>query len=100
MSELAPLLHHLIQERGRISFREFMDLALYQPEHGYYSSGRAAIGRGGDFYTSVSVGPVFGRLLARQFAELWDRLGNPAEFAIVEQGAHEGTFAADCLAAL
>jgi SAM-dependent MidA family methyltransferase len=81
-------------------FREFMAAALYHPEHGYYGSGRAAIGRRGDFFTNVSVGPLFGRLLARQFAELWESLGRPADFSIVEQGAHRGEFAGDVLAAL
>jgi SAM-dependent MidA family methyltransferase len=77
-----------------------MDAALYHPEHGYYTSGRAGIGRGGDFFTSVSVGPLFGTLLARQFAEMWERLGEPREFSIVEQGAHRGEFARDVLTAL
>lgn len=73
---------------------------MYEPQGGYYSSGEASIGRQGDFYTSVSVGPIFGRLLARQFAEMWNRLGRPQDFTIVEQGAHKGDFAADTLEAL
>jgi SAM-dependent MidA family methyltransferase len=77
-----------------------MEAALYHPEHGYYASGRAAIGRQGDFFTSVSVGPLFGRLLARQFIEMWERLEKPSPFTIVEQGAHDGTLASDVLAAL
>ncbi len=83
-----------------IPFREFMARALYDPAQGYYGSGRAGIGRGGDFFTNVSVGPLFGRLLARQFAEMWERLGEPAQFSIVEQGAHRGDFARDVLEAL
>lgn len=74
--------------------------ALYHPEHGYYSSGRAAIGRRGDFFTNVSVGPLFGTLLARQFEEMWNRLERPGQFTIVEQGAHRGDFARDVLTAL
>lgn len=81
-------------------FRDFMARALYDPQHGYYASGRAKIGRKGDFFTSVSVGPLFGALLARQFAEIWEKLGRPADFTLVEQGAHDGTLAADVLAAL
>ena len=77
-----------------------MATALYHPRHGYYTSGRAAIGRRGDFFTNVSVGALFGRLLARQFAEIWQRLGEPVEFTIVEQGAHGGDFACDVLAGL
>ena len=49
-----------------------MEQALYHPAHGYYSSGRCAIGRRGDYFTSVSVGPLFGKLLAAQFAEIWE----------------------------
>ena len=74
-----------------------MQQALYHPEHGYYSSGRCTIGRKGDFFTNVSVGPLFGQLLAWQFAEIWDRLGKINSFVIVEQGAHDGQFARDVL---
>jgi SAM-dependent MidA family methyltransferase len=83
-----------------IPFREFMELALYHPEHGYYAGGRAALGRKGDYFTSVSVGPIFGQLLTLQFREMWDLLGRPADFTIVEQGAHDGTFANDVLSHL
>lgn len=89
-----------IAQRGPISFRDFMARALYDPNHGYYGSARARVGRGGDFFTNVSVGPLFGRLLARQFAEMWQRLGEPADFTIVEQGANSGDFAADVLGGL
>jgi SAM-dependent MidA family methyltransferase len=74
-----------------------MEQALYHPEHGYYASGRAAIGRRGDYFTSVSVGRVFGRLIAAQFAEIWKRLGQSDDFVIAEQGAHHGDFARDVL---
>ena len=77
-----------------------MEQALYHPEHGYYSSGRATIGRKGDYFTNVSVGPLFGRLLAAQFAEIWERLGKIDNFVVVEQGAHDGTFARDVLETL
>jgi len=77
-----------------------MARALYDPAHGYYATGRARIGRAGDFFTNVSVGSLFGTLLARQFVEVWDRLGRPDDFTIVEQGAHRGEFAHDVLQAL
>ena len=86
-----------IRKRGAQSFAWFMQQALYHPEHGYYSSGRCAIGRHGDYFTNVSVGPLFGQLLAAQFAELWERLGRIDNFTIVEQGAHDGQFARDVL---
>jgi SAM-dependent MidA family methyltransferase len=88
-----------IARNGPVTFAWFMEQALYHPEHGYYSSGRAKIGRGGDYFTSVSVGPLFGRLMAAQFAEIWEALGRPDEFTIVEQGAHGGEFAHDVLVA-
>ncbi len=97
---LAALLADEIARRGPIPFCDFMERALYHPEHGYYTSGRASIGRAGDFFTNVSVGALFGRLLARQFAEIWERLGKPRLFTLVEQGAHRGDFAHDALMAL
>jgi SAM-dependent MidA family methyltransferase len=86
-----------IKERGAQSFAWFMEQALYHPEHGYYSTDRAAIGRRGDYFTNVSVGPLFGELFAAQFAEIWERLGKLDNFIIVEQGAHHGEFACDVL---
>ncbi|MEO7168381.1 MAG: SAM-dependent methyltransferase [Spartobacteria bacterium] len=89
-----------IRARGPVPFAWFMEQALYHPAHGYYSSGRCAIGRRGDYFTSVSVGPLFGKLMAGQFAEIWEKLNRPNDFVIVEQGAHHGEFATDVLEAL
>ena len=92
-----------IENHGPQSFAWFVQQALYHPEHGYYSSGRCIIGRKGDYFTSVSVGPFFGQLLSTQFAEIWDCLGKPGRrgdidrFTIVEQGAHDGQLAHDVL---
>ncbi len=97
---LTEILRAEIAAHGPMLFRDFMARALYDPAHGYYASGRARIGRKGDYFTSVSVGPLFGALLARQFAEVWEKLGRPADFTLVEQGAHDGSLAADVLAAL
>jgi SAM-dependent MidA family methyltransferase len=74
-----------------------MEQVLYHREHGYYSSGGCAIGRKGDYFTNVSVGPLFGQLMVAQFAELWEELGKINDFVIVEQGAHDGQFARDVL---
>jgi SAM-dependent MidA family methyltransferase len=98
--ELLQFIRGEIERDGPIPFARFMELALYHPEHGYYASGRASIGRRGDFFTNVSVGPLFGKLLAAQFAEIWEKLGRPDDFTIVEQGAHDGVFAVDVLNAL
>ena len=64
-----------IRERGPMTVAEYMDLALYHPEHGYYARASRRTGRAGDFITSVVVGPLFGELLAVQIAEMWRILG-------------------------
>jgi SAM-dependent MidA family methyltransferase len=92
---LVESIRETIRAQGPQSFAWFMQQALYHPEHGYYSSGRCAIGRKGDYFTNVSVGPLFGQLLAAQFSEIWERLGQVNDFVIVEQGAHDGQFARD-----
>src|ERR1700716_1349175 len=97
--ELVAFIREIIRQRGPVTFDWFMEQALYHPEFGYYSSGQCAIGRQGDYFTNVSVGPLFGRLLAAQFAEMWEILGRPADFTIVEQGAHHGDFARDAFEA-
>ena len=82
-----------------MTFRRFMEMALYEPELGYYE--RAVIGREGDFQTNVSVGPLFGELLAWQFGEwLQEESGKGRTPMIVEAGAHDGRAAADILGAL
>ena len=83
-----------------MTFAQFMELALYHPVNGYYSGGRARVGKKGDFFTNVSVGSLYGRLLAVQLEEMWARMGRPSDFSIVEQGANGGDFAADVLGAL
>jgi SAM-dependent MidA family methyltransferase len=79
-----------------MSFAEFMRLALYHPEEGYYSRPRP-IGRAGDFFTSVSVGSCFGFLLARQIREI-QAVWPHGPIDVIEQGAHDGQFSADLLA--
>ena len=96
----AELIRARLAGGRRLSWREVMDLALYAPGAGYYRRENRRIGRGGDFFTSVSVGPVFGELLALFCARVWRSKGSPEEFAIVEQGAHDGTLAADLLRGL
>ena len=98
-TELFQFIRDTIRARGPQTFAWFMEQALYHPEQGYYSSDRAQIGRRGDYFTNVSVGSLFGRLLAAQFAEMWKNLGSPDNFVTVEQGAHHGDFACDVLEA-
>src|SRR5436190_1460596 len=74
-----------------------MELCLYHPELGYYSRHAEQFGKAGDFYTSSDVHAVFGRLLARQFEEIWRVLGLPEEIEILELGPGRGLFARDVL---
>ena len=99
-ADLIAFIRQTIERDGPVRFDWFMEQALYHPQFGYYSSGRAEIGRKGDYFTNVSVGPLFGRMLATQFIEMWDALERPDEFTIVEQGAHHGEFASDVLTAM
>lgn len=86
-----------IRERGPIPFSRYMELCLYDPELGYYSRHAGQFGKAGDFYTSSDVHAVFGRLLARQFDEMWRLLGAPPESELVELGPGRGLFAQDVL---
>ena len=96
MSELEAIIRQEILTHGSISFARFMELALYCPRIGYYEREDSVLGPTGDFYTSVSVGPVFGELLARQFAEWLDQMPTPPR-TILEAGAHDGQLASDIL---
>jgi SAM-dependent MidA family methyltransferase len=89
-----------IKREGPIPFKDFMEMALYYPHHGYYTSAETDIGSRGDFYTSPHVHPVFGALIGRQIEEMWRALEEPEEFHIIEAGAGKGYLAADLLAYL
>ncbi|MEG3438682.1 SAM-dependent methyltransferase [Pannus brasiliensis CCIBt3594] len=82
--------------KKRITFERFMDLALYHPDHGYYTSGTVEIGARGDFFTSSSLGTDFGELLAEQFVEMAEIL-DARSFTLVEVGAGSGVLARDIL---
>lgn len=98
MTPLDEIINAEIRANGPMRFDRFMETALYHPEAGYYAKkGPSPIGHSGDFYTSVSAGPLFGRLLARQFLQMWHLLGKPDPFWIMEQGAHDGQLACDIL---
>jgi SAM-dependent MidA family methyltransferase len=99
MTKLEQIIRAEIRASGPMRFDRFMDLALYCPGLGYYAKvgGPSPVGRSGDFYTSVSAGPLFGRLLARQFYQMWLLLEKPTPFWIIEQGAHDGQLARDIL---
>lgn len=85
---------------GPMTFARFMELALYDPEYGYYRSAAPRPGRQGDFLTAPEAHPLFGAALARQLDEVWQRLGEPATFVLREYGAGSGTLAVAILRAL
>jgi SAM-dependent MidA family methyltransferase len=83
-----------IRRDGPMTFARFMDLALYDPEAGYYSAGEErGPGRAGDFLTAPEGHPIFGWTIARELEEVWHRLGEPAHFVVREHGAGSGALA-------
>jgi SAM-dependent MidA family methyltransferase len=94
-SRLQDLIRAEIERSGPIPFARFMAMALYTPELGYYERQRPVIGRGGDFFTSVSVGSLFGELLAFYFEARNSFYDRPLR--LIEAGAHDGHLAGDIL---
>jgi SAM-dependent MidA family methyltransferase len=97
VSALREKIEREIRERGPLPFSRYMEMCLYDSELGYYSRNAAQFGKAGDFYTSSDVHAVFGRLLARQFEEMWRALGSPARITVNELGPGRGLFAQDVL---
>lgn len=86
--------HITTSPQQRITFAQFMDMVLYYPEHGYYTSDAVKIGfKDGDFFTSPNLCADFGELLAEQFFQMWEILGKPVPFSLVEMGAGQGLLA-------
>jgi NADH dehydrogenase [ubiquinone] 1 alpha subcomplex assembly factor 7 len=96
-SRLLRKLVDRIRSDGPITFAEFMDAALYDPDDGFYA--RPVVGPDRHFVTSPHVSPAFADLLARQLAETWEALGRPRPFTVVEVGAGDGTLARGILRA-
>jgi SAM-dependent MidA family methyltransferase len=86
---LSGIIIEKIKREGAISFHDFMEMALYYPDLGYYTSPSDKIGENGDFYTSTTLTPVFGALIGKQIEEMWHLL-DEKPFAIVEYGAGTG----------
>lgn len=97
MITLREIIEREIREWGPIPFSRYMELCLYHAALGYYSRDAAQFGKAGDFFTSSDVHAVFGRLLARQFDEMWRALGSPAAITVKELGPGRGLFARDVL---
>jgi SAM-dependent MidA family methyltransferase len=95
--ELIRIIQDRMREKGRLTFAEFLDWVLYHPVHGYYNREAERFGPRGDYYTSANMHPIFGRLIARQMHGLWEALGHPHSFSIVEFGPGTGAVARDIL---
>ena len=94
--ELTEIIIEKIRDNGPISFRDYMDMALYYPALGYYTSGQEKIGESGDYYTTPYVTSIFGDIIAKQLEEMWHLLGK-GPFTIVEYGAGTGVLCRDIL---
>jgi SAM-dependent MidA family methyltransferase len=102
MTALANVIYRQIREAGPIPFARFMELALYCPELGFYERFPHRIGKSGDYFTSVSVGPLFGRLLGFKFARWLRELtsvpdASTQQVQLLEAGAYNGQLARDVL---
>jgi SAM-dependent MidA family methyltransferase len=100
MNPLQTKIVERIRKQGPITFEQFMAMALYDPDLGYYNTESGKIGRDGDFYTSSHLHPVFGGMLGRQIMEMWEIMGRPDNFSIVEMGAGAGYVCKDLLDSL
>jgi SAM-dependent MidA family methyltransferase len=98
LNQLEQRVADAIRRRGPVPFSEVMELALYDPEHGFYATHGSA-GRRGDFITSPEVGPLFGAVVANALDTWWRDAGSPDPFVVVEAGAGAGTLARSVLAA-
>ncbi|CAM9572551.1 unnamed protein product [Phaeothamnion confervicola] len=98
-TELVKELEMLIKMRGPIPVAEYMKQALQHPRHGYYMQERPQIGRQGDFVTAPEISQVFGELIGVWCVAVWESMGRPAQFELVEMGPGKGTLMQDLLRA-
>jgi SAM-dependent MidA family methyltransferase len=96
-NQLKEIIEQRIIQQGRMTFADFMAACLYEPGLGYYTSPGRKVGAEGDFYTSISVHAAFGRVIARETAQMWRCMGSPADFTLVECGAGNGRLACDIM---
>ena len=93
MSDLQQLISERIHRDGPITFAEYMRMALYEPEYGYYVTGAAKMGWEADYFTSTDVSSLFANCLGRQLFAMWEKLKRPGHFIVLEQGAGRGHLA-------
>jgi SAM-dependent MidA family methyltransferase len=90
---LQQLIVERIQREGPLTFADYMRMALYEPGYGYYVTGPAKMGWEGDYYTSTDVSALFAHCMGRQLMQMWEQLGRPDPFTVLEQGAGRGQLA-------
>ena len=98
MNELGEIIREEIGARGPMTFARYMELALYHPALGYYAGGaegREPLGWSGDYFTSGDVSPLWGWAMARRLRQMWETLGRPDPFTVVEPGGGRGLLARD-----
>jgi SAM-dependent MidA family methyltransferase len=95
VSSLQQRIIEHIQQQGPIPFADYMRIALYDPNDGYYVTGEAKMGWEGDYFTSTDVSELFSHCMGRQLQDMWKQLGQPAAFGVLEQGAGRGNLAKD-----
>ncbi|HSW49130.1 MAG TPA: SAM-dependent methyltransferase, partial [Bryobacteraceae bacterium] len=93
MTSAGEILRDQIARHGPVSFHRFMEVALYEPECGFYRRGRDPFGRAGDYFTAEQIQPVFGILVSQRIRQLYEELGRPADFTVVELGAGKAQMA-------
>ncbi|HDN58462.1 MAG TPA: SAM-dependent methyltransferase [Candidatus Marinimicrobia bacterium] len=98
-NELIKIIRDKVKEFGPITFKDFMEMALYHEKYGYYSGSYIPIGKKGDFITSPHTHCLYGALHARQIEEFWNIL-DCTPFTVVEMGAGAGYLAQDILSYL
>ncbi len=99
MTALANIIKAVIAAEGPMPLDRYMTLCLSHPEHGYYMT-RDPLGAAGDFTTSPEISQVFGELIGVWVAQVWQQMGSPRHFALVELGPGRGTLMADVLRVL
>jgi len=97
MNPLERKIINMIKTEGPLTFEKFMSVALYDKEYGYYVKEKTRIGREGDFFTSPHLHPVFGIMIGKQIEEMWELLGNPDDFSLIEMGPGTGYVCKDML---
>lgn len=97
MNTLQQKIINKIKTEGPITFKNFMEMALYEPDIGYYTSQNTKIGKAGDFYTSSHLHPIFGAMIGKQTEDMWEIMGKPSVFQIIETGSGAGYLCKDML---